>query len=355
MLLYLLDANYQRNTIIDEFESLIWTERYSVFGDFKLVVEPTLKMKRLLTVDKVLSHDETTVLMVIEEVLEQTADDGTLSLEISGRSMESILQTRVVTGRTLNTNWTGTGAVGTVVRQLVTQICVSGSGLSEHDVIPELYVNDSTASLPNLETIHVSIKPRNLYDAVKELCDTAEYGFRIQRMPTSPRLRFNIYAGSDKPNIIFSTALDNLSSQSTLDSTTNYRNIAYVLGYDGTIAQNTDGKVSVYTPGLKRRVLLVDGSDIEFDSSVISWDDYRNQLRQRGREELTKYRRQHLFDGEVTSNTSHKYRFNYDLGDTVYLMSDGGGKYPVRVSEYIWSIDSSGLKSYPTFEAIEQV
>lgn len=353
MQLYVLDANYQRVAIVDEYESLIWTERYSVFGDFKLVVEPTQKMKNLLTTGKVLYHNETTVLMVIEEVYDATADDGSRTLEISGRSMEAILETRVVTGLTVNKNWTSSGTVGQVVRRLVTQICVDGLGLSEFDVIPELYVHDSTSGMPNLEIIQVSIKPKLLYDAVKELCDTAGYGFRIQRQPTSPRMRFQIYAGVDKPNIIFSTALDNISSQSSLDSTTNFRNIAYVMGVSGTIAQTTDGKVSVYIPGLKRRVLLVDAMDIEFDDDVILWADYREQLRQRGREELTKYRRQHLFDGEVISTGEHKYRYNYDLGDTVYLMDAGGKKYPVRVSEYIWAIDSTGLKSYPTFETID--
>lgn len=353
MLLYLLDANYERIRVIDDYTSLIWTERYSVFGDFKLVVPPTAAMKSLLTTGKVLSHDETTVMMVIEEVLDSTTDAGVRSLQISGRSLESILDTRVVTSGTLNRNWTSFGTVGQVVRRLVTQMCVDATELSEFDIIPELYVHDSTDGTPGLEIIQVSIKPKSLYDAVKELCDTAGYGFRIQRKLESPRLRFNIYNGENKPGVVFSTALDNLSSESMLDSIKDFRNIAYVTGHNGTIAQAPVPGTSVYIPGLRRRVMHVDGSDIEYDQAVISWADYREQLRQRGREALTKQKRQHLFDGEVTSTASHRYRISYDLGDTVYLMADGGEKFPVKVSEYIWSNDSSGLRSYPTFEAVE--
>ena len=43
MVVYILNANFERIGIIDTFKSLIWTDRAREYGDFELSLFPTKK------------------------------------------------------------------------------------------------------------------------------------------------------------------------------------------------------------------------------------------------------------------------------------------------------------------------
>lgn len=350
--IYLLNAAYNRFNVLDEFESFIWTERYSAFGDFKLTLTPTTRNRELLLPAKFIGHSETDIVMVVDEVLDALNEDGVKVLTVTGRSMSALLETRAVTffnvGGGLSTSITDT--VGQVISKMVSKVCVYGQGLATADVIPDLYTSDTTGTT---EVVTVALKTQDLYTAVKEICDGDQLGFRIQLRKDTPRLRFNIYKGIDRPNVYFSAMLDNLASESHLKSETNYRNIAYVVAKDNlTIEIVASPGVSVNVTGLKRRVLVVDGKDI--DNANITWDEFRNLLKQRGREALAQHKRVSIFDGEISQDNKYVFKKDYALGDSVYLIDEYNVKTQVYVSEYIWAHDAQGLKSFPSFTSIAE-
>ncbi len=352
--IWLLNASYNRFGILDEFESFIWTERYSAFGDFKLVLAPTARMRELLLPAKFLGHSETDRIMVIDEVLDAKNEAGVKVLTVTGRSFEAKLDDRAVTffnlsGIGLSTSITDTRSQ--IVTKMVGKVCVEGVGLSADDVIPELYTSDTSNST---EIVSVALKTQSLYASVKEVCDSDRLGFRIQLLSTSPRLRFNVFKGVERPSVYFSSMLDNFADESHLRSETNYKNMAYVVAKDNIRIEIVPAPgISVEATGLKRKVLVVDGTDI--DPTEGTWDEFRTRLKQRGLEALASHQKVAVFDGELTAVNTFKYRTHYSLGDIVYLIDEYNVKSPVAVSEYIWAQDSQGLKSYPSFTSLEVV
>lgn len=349
--IYVLNETYSRTAIVEEFSTFIWTERYVSHGDFKLVVEPSKKMRALLRTAKYLAISESIQVMIIEQVLLAEDDEGAETLTVSGRTLTAFLSTRTVSRNTEEgLNWVAKGTVGSIITRMVSSSCVYGTNVNTYDIIPELWVNNAITDEPAV--IDVAVKPQELYEAVRELCEPERLGFSIDLLPTSPRLRFRVYKGQVRPNVMFTSTLDNLSNESYLKSQTDYRNIAYVWAMEGIQFEIVPAPgVSPTISGVARRVLNVDASDI--DATQMTDAEYTSALRRRGREALGAHKYLNIFDGQITTINPYKYRTHYFLGDTVSMMDEAKVKKQAVVSEYIWAIDAEGLRSYPTFETVE--
>ena len=57
MNIYVLNEQFQKTSIIDVYESFIWTDRYYESGDFELVVPASIEMVSILQKDLYLSID----------------------------------------------------------------------------------------------------------------------------------------------------------------------------------------------------------------------------------------------------------------------------------------------------------
>lgn len=74
-------------------------------------------------------------------------------------------------------------------------------------------------------------------------------------------------------------------------------------------------------------------------------------LTARGLQELTKYNNITAFDGQIPQFAEYQYDRDYYLGDILEVRNDDGIVNDVRVTEQIFSQDSSGEKSYPTLSS----
>lgn len=349
--IYVLNGSYSRIALIDEYESFIWTERYKDVGDFNLVVIPSKKMKDLLKEGNYLSHTDTKHIMHILTSNTVEAEDGSVKMIVTGKTMAFILATRAVSPNSSDLHWVGNGSVSNLAVSLVNKICVLGTEKSTYDIIPGLTTVNNAPSTP---VIDISLPPQSLYDAVKNLCDSEKLGFEITLQPTDPRLRFRVYKGVLKPNVVFSSTLDNLTEESYLKSIESYRNVAYVWGLDNAMstvvtAPGTSASIS----GFARRVMHVDATDI--DPIDITDAEWLKALKQRGAEALAEHKRITLFDGKLTGMDPYKYGTHYSLGDIVTFQDEDGVKTQVNITEYIWASDAEGRRDFPTFEAVEDV
>ena len=82
--------------ICEDYKSIIWTERFHGFGDFKLTVPGTLENLQIYQLDYYLYTKGTNKLMIIEQVELNTEYSKQSLLTVSGRSLESILDRRVM-------------------------------------------------------------------------------------------------------------------------------------------------------------------------------------------------------------------------------------------------------------------
>jgi hypothetical protein len=355
--LYLLDGLLRRETVVDRYKSLIWTERYQEAGDFQLVVQSTLENRQRYKAGRWLALNESYRVMKIETVQDKIDEEGAALLEISGPSIEIILDDRVAFNvkddLTTNPKWTITDKPGDVARKVFHDICVTGI-LDTHDIIPFMA---SVALLPadNIpepgDDVTVEIEPDTVYNVIKGICEPYDLGFRLLRNFDNSQLVFDIYSGVDRtsaqtvyPSVIFSPDLENLRSTTELKSISGVKNMAYVysnLGFEVVVATDVDPNLT----GFERQVLVVKMDDIDVGTApaVVT-----ALMQQKGREELAKVRSFQGFDGEVTQSTQYKYGTDYQLGDLVELHGKDGIASNMRVTEQIFVNDDGGERSYPT-------
>lgn len=350
MELFTLDSTYRRKDLIDEYESFIWTERYNEVGDFQLVVPPSLITKLYMGV--MISHTDTDRIMTVEELNTTTTEQGIRMMTVKGKSWENVLKYRSINRRRWGAGLEGTlrqsGVLNNVVANLINYEVVEAhvGEANQYDGIPGLYYIGLAD--PSIETKTV-VEPMALLDAIKEYCDPYDVGFRAQLM-SDYRIRFSIYTGTVRENVIFSPQFDTLSNDSYVANRENYYTTAYVWAKDGMKVHGTNRRGVVSAGyGLQRRVLTV---KTNVDVTKHTEEDVINDLTWYGWKALAKKNMTFAYDGEVTELNPFKYRRDYNLGDTVGLISSdmGGGRETVKVMEYIWVNDGNGFRSYPTFK-----
>lgn len=96
MYLAVLDESMILQHICEDYKSIIWTERFHGFGDFKLTVPGTLENLQIYQLDYYLYTKGTNKLMIIEQIELNTEYSKQSLLTVSGRSIESILDRRVM-------------------------------------------------------------------------------------------------------------------------------------------------------------------------------------------------------------------------------------------------------------------
>jgi hypothetical protein len=369
MELYTLDPLLRREFVVDKFESLIWTERFQQFGDFQLDIVSSYKARSLLKTNTYLALNKSNYVMRIESVEDDVNEDGEKLLIVKGRSLEALLYDRVAylmnaatqttttnpgTGEitTSDVKWTITGTPAAVCRKIFHDICVVGT-LDLNDVIP--FINEGTF-MPHdtiaepTDSITVDISPTTVYDAIDQVAQVWDLGFRLLRQVDMSKLWFDIYVGSDRttaqtvlPAVVFAPEMDNLQNTKELISIESAKNVAYVYspaGFQMVFAAGVDPDVE----GFERHVLSVDASDITTDSTT----DVVAALQQRGYEELAKNRAYQAFDGEISQNSQYVYGRDYNLGDMVETRNIDSVANNMRVTEQIFVEDKEGERSYPT-------
>lgn len=356
MEVYILDSLLRREKVVDRFESLIWTERWSVYGDFQLVIQSTNESRSNFVAGTRIAQNESYRVMTVDTVENITDSEGKALLKVSGVSLEKILDDRIakdtLSDLTTEPKWILTGTPGDIARQIFNDICVLGN-LDPGDVIPFLmpgtiFPEDTISESTDIITVELDLT--TVYQAIKQLCDLYDLGFRLVRNFDTSQLYFDIYSGSDRTTlqtdlapVVFSPDLDNLKNTTEFTTIAQSKNIAYVfspVGFEVVVPQDVDPEVE----GFERHVLLVRADDItDPDPEIAS-----ALMIQRGKEELSKNRSFSAFDGELNQYSEYKYGVHYNLGDLVEMRNSDGVTNNMRVTEQIFVSDKEGERSYPT-------
>jgi hypothetical protein len=242
MEIYLLDDLYRRITVVDRFESLIWTERYDAYGDFELQMHSTSENRTLFPVGQRFVIEQSKRVMTVETIEDTADEEGKTTLTFKGYSLEMILDRRLalaaLSDLTTDPKWIITGLPAAVAAQIFHDICVTGT-LNAGDIIAG--VNESsifpadTIPAPS-DSITYEADPQTVYSAIKYLCGVYDMGFRLVRNPVNNQLYFDIYTGSDRttqqtalPAVVFSPELANLKNTKELTTVSLYKNVAYVM------------------------------------------------------------------------------------------------------------------------------
>lgn len=364
-LMTLNDQN-QPAKLIENYDSLIWTERFNTIGDFQIVAGNTSKFMSLLPEGTRLTLRESNQVMVVETHQIERKKQKPEKVIIKGRSFESILDRRVaiqsLSSLTGSTDWTvSLKTPSDVAWWLINQIVVSGR-LSAKDVFPSSMVQFPTPSdygTSTGPTKSFTIERGNLLSVVMKLLGTeakadstttpatpavVQHGIRAVR-PNSAgtAIGVEIYTGVDKSSTVYFDATRELLDDGTyLFSKSGSFNVGYGVG--GNIAA-TMFEGTTEPSGLDRRVTLIDGSQ----ANVTNTDVLKNYMSQA----LAEASETAIFDGNINPDLNpYKYGIDYNLGDIVKVVGDYGLDELARVTEYIRTEDATGHKAFPTLSTI---
>jgi hypothetical protein len=357
MELLVLDKNFEVTNILDVFESLIWTDRYYECGDFEVYTAANTEMLNILKTDYYLYSESSEHSMIIEDIkIESDSEEGNY-LTVTGNSLESILKRRIIWKQTVLS-----GDFQDAIEQLLDENIISPE-IENRKIDNFIFVKSDDEYITSL-TIDTQFTGDNLYEAIQSMCQNVDVGFKVVLNLEEKQFEFSLYYGKDRsynqdenPHVVFSPTFENLVDSNYDEKYSNYKNVALIAGEDESDNRKTISIGNGDYSGLDRRELYVDARDIsttDDNGNTITDEQYYAELTQRGEEELIEYKVTKTFDGEAETTQMYKYGTDFFMGDICQFENEYGMERQVRVTEFIYSEDTNGIKSYPTFTAIDE-
>lgn len=263
MELTVLDTNFRSIAIIDVFESLIWTDRFSTCGDFEIYESANDKNLVSLLEDYYLWSRESEHTMIIEDHKITSDIDSGSHVQITGRSLESILDRRIVWFQTVLG-----GNLQNGVKKLLDDNIINPTD-PDRKVSNFIFEASTDPAITGL-TIDAQYTGDNLLKAVQELCEAKSIGFKVL-LNEAMQFVFKLYAGVDRsydqivnPYVVFSPKFDNLLNSNYLQSTKDLKTVTLVAGEGEGTARRTISVAGVFGSGtgLSRRELFTDARDV---------------------------------------------------------------------------------------------
>lgn len=350
----LLNPAYESTDPVEIYDSLIWTERFWEAGDFEIYVPASMGVHDMYLEDYYLWSSDSDRLMIIEDVEDNTDVENGSFTTITGRSLESILERRIIWNQTILS-----GNFQNGIKKLLDENAIAATDPARR--IPGLrFVPSLDPAITSL-TIDAQYMGDNLYDAIVDLCKEKKIGFKII-MPTDGDLIFTLYAGLDRtydqltnPRVVFSPNFDNLAESTFRRSMRSHKTVNLVAGEgEGTAKKRT----TVSRPegpgsGFARREMYYEASGVSSNNGAIPNATYLQQLAQKGLEVLADHTRERKFDGKIENLPDLKYTEHYYLGDLVQVENEFGATGRSRITEFIRSHSKTAIEAYPTLESAD--
>lgn len=350
MEVYILDKNFAPICILDAYESLIWAERYNEYSDFELVIPMENAPLEFLRPDNYVALPGSNKTMIIEDIpIEDTADEGDRII-LSGRSLESILNRRIIwEQKTVSAN-----IESAVFSILDANIVNPLFGSRKVNNIILQASGDSSITSINIQSQYSG---EEVYKTVEDICKTYDLGFKME-LNNLNQMVFLLYNGVDRsfsqterPPVIFSPSFDNLIKSKYIESTKTYKNVGLVAGEGEGSARKTTIVGNATISGLDRREIFIE-AHVSSNNGDISQTDYLAQLETRGNEVLAEHTPIYTFEAETEPNGIFKHGRDYSVGDIVQLVNEYGIKVRARITEIVISHNTEGVSLIPTFVVI---
>ncbi len=356
--LLILNSAFQKIGVIDTFESLIWTDRYYGAGDFELLTSPTPSILSTLSQGAYGAIEESDHLMVIEDLHIKTDPVSGNKLIAKGRSLESILDRRII--------WNPIRFESEPIQYSIFTL------LNEHAINPlnESRKIDNLVFQFSVDPVVLSIQISNqywgdnLYTAIVDLCFSNNIGLQIT-LNDQGLYVFELYSGVDRsydqidhPYVVFAPNFENLKNSEYMLSTRLLKTAALLAGEKGVgnaqLTMEVDPSQGLVLD-LYRKEIFLDAqniSKVDQDGNPITDEEYFAHLYQKGLEELSKNIVIETFASEVDPSGEFVFGKDFFLGDVLQVANEYGYEGKSRVIEVVRCQDGSGFKIYPIFSIV---
>ena len=412
---YILNTNFEVVGVIDTYESFIWTDRWNSYGDFELYTSFDYYLIQLCQQNYYVHINQSKHTMIIEGIEVETDSEMGIKLRITGRSLESILDRRIVwTKQTVGANTKFQTAIKNIIDRAFGTSNVTpqpggtvGNARKMTNLIFE-WTNDSY--IDGILVEKTEYTGDNVYDIITKMCQEANntIGWKIT-LDSENHFVFKLYSGKDRsyqqdgykktadsklyankqyytydkttkvytplaisdhdrakttnvdyyeedpivPFVIFSPDFDNIINTDYLDSTEGMKNVTLVAGEEN---QETQTRVSLIVGSaedLERRELFTDARDLRLSDYEDNMSRYKRALKARGINSLVENGRMQSYEGQVEATRQFVFGEDFEMGDIVQISNEYGINGAVRVIEWVMSDSTSGTEVYPTFDAVQ--
>jgi hypothetical protein len=404
MELFTYDRKFRKSEVVDEFSSVVWTERYFGDGDFELVVPLSMEMIDKLSVGVFLGCQGSSEPMIIQNMSIEKE-----TIKVTGISILPWLNNRFVKSSSDHTqrywniplNWAGyTTTPGFILWKILKEMATfdsqyffySTSGLphSHQLAITGLTLGRYDNTGPS---VALTVPYGPLYDALRAIAETYDLGMRMAvtyttdkqyltvdsgvspRPPADYFLEFTNYKGVDRttrqtvnPPVRFSPQFDSLTNIKELQSIADQKTLIFTVapsnpaGLATGLSAGRATTVKQWEPTVPAnreeiwsfdvRAELVFCDDITTDSGITTAANLTTVLNQRAQATLNAKSFKVFVDGEIVPGNAFVYGRDYGLGDIIEIQGNSGAVQLSKVTEYIRTQDSTGERSYPTLSAI---
>lgn len=359
--LFKLNTSHKPGQTVQKFDTLIWTERYTAAGDFKIICLDDVSILTALPTGVLISHTDTNQVMIVENHWIKRNKEKKLEVTVSGRSFETFAEERV-------TNGTRQGLYDTSVDNVaITETFASAPAENvARDLLryslesPYANADDAVANVsiklvirePDAPMAHV-IKRGDVYKQVLELLGIANAGVKVVRPNgTQNTLDLVVYDGLDltlgPQAVIFYAQNDDLVEPEYFWSIKGYKNYAQISTHtDARLYRHRD--ITANLQGLDRRIIYVEADDLEGSYTPGTSTDV---VAGRGQSELDAHKKVALLSAKVSETAKPKFKIHYDVGDLVKAFGEFATAQNMRVTEHILTVDKDGIRGYPSLSAV---
>ncbi len=357
---FVKNTSFVTVAVVDIQDSIIWTDRYNKYGEFEIYTKVTDYLLSLFQEGHYLFIKDSDRTMVVESTQIKTDFENGDKLIVRGRSLESILDRRIIFQQTLIDGSRQTG-----IQTILNENVISSSQPARN--IPNFIFSASADPIITALTLQAQYDGEGVYDVIENLCVGSKIGFKVI-LNSSNQFVFSLYAGVNRshtqstyPYVIFSPTYDNLIESDYFKTGRFKKTMSLCFGdaYYGGPRPRLD---EALTPadealtGLDRREIFVDAPDLsKFDADTeleIDIPVYNEQLKERGREVLREMQNIELFSGKADANIGSIYGISFFLGDIVSIQDKYGHSGTSRITEVTISENLSGKNIYPVFDSV---
>jgi len=357
-----LNSDLECKAKLDKYSSFIWTDRYNEAGEFELVISVSAKYANEIKKDDFLRIPTSSRMMVVEAIKIETDSEEGNNYNITGRSLEAILDRRIVWNQT-NVN----GSIQNALHTILNDAFISPKD-SRRRISNFAFAESSDPAITSVNYAQAAqYMGDSIYDVVKKVCQAYHIGFKIEMV--NDIYTFSLFAGKDRSYdqtensyVVFSPNHDNLMSSKYLESIKSYKNVLRIAG-EGEGATQTfithylefDDDHASEKIGLERREVYIDCHDVSSitdSNTVMDVSQYTNVLVQKGVEKLVELVPEIAFEGEIDATIMFKYHDDFEIGDICEIRNEFGMNDQVRVTEVVQTWEAGGYTCIPTLESL---
>lgn len=322
------DTTFDSIGEVNQYESLIWPDKFNGFGTFELWAPITDENSQYFKKGNILwcGGDNAAVVEIVKSEIDE---NGTKTYNVKGRTLEMLLTTRIIWGTYNAVN----KDVSTVMYEIVNQNCVNPSNANRK--IPYLKLAED---LKFGGKITYQKTGGEVYDSLSTIASTYDLGFSVLFKPKTKELIFEVVEGVDRTveqstndPVEFSTELEDLLSSSYYTNDQDVKNVAFVQGEGSGSSRKSVISGEADSKGFVRRELYVDARDIQSTSvdengeeQSLSPAEYTQALTQRGDDKLSECKTTETFEAQIRVFGDVQYEFgvDYKKGDKVTVRDE---------------------------------